>query len=245
MDQLPYFRMFPKDHLGETAHLSTIEHGAHVLLMLAAWRSDGQILPNDDKLLARYARMTAGQWRRVRPVLEGLWRVSSDGWTHSHLTKEVEAVRQKSESGRANARARWLKDNDSTNATAMRPQCENDAYSEHRTQNLDNTPLKPPRKRGGDYTPAFEQFWEAYPRRTAKRKAFTAWQKAIKRADPDTIAAGVLAYRQCERVRSGFVQHAATWLNGDGWLDEHSDAAAVNGEAAAPELDYDAILRNV
>lgn len=72
----------------------------------------------------------------------------------------------------------------------------------------------------------FDRFWEAYPRRTAKAKAWQAYTKALKRTDPETILAGVARYVasvEAER-RDGFPDlsfaHPTTWLNQGRWDDE-------------------------
>ena len=76
MSDFPYMRFYVSDYLGDTQHLTTIEHGAYFLLLIALWNAPDNTLPNDDKMLARYARMTNGQWRKVAPVLMPLFEVS-------------------------------------------------------------------------------------------------------------------------------------------------------------------------
>lgn len=70
----------------------------------------------------------------------------------------------------------------------------------------------------------FARFWEVYPRREAKRTAEAAFAKALKRvqgADPvGVILAGVERAGRSRQWREGFVPHATTWLNRDGWEDE-------------------------
>lgn len=66
----------------------------------------------------------------------------------------------------------------------------------------------------------FDEFWKAYPEHKAKGAARTAWAKAIKRADPFTIIAGAVAYRDDPDRKDGFTKHPATWLNADCWTDE-------------------------
>ena len=98
----------------------------------------------------------------------------------------------------------------------------------------ENTPLpptgggvgeKPAKPTGqGEYTADFEAAWKIYPRKDGKRKAFQAWQKAIKRGMPVADMLGHIDARAYEpdwlKDDGRFVPHMATWLNGDGWLDE-------------------------
>ena len=70
--------------------------------------------------------------------------------------------------------------------------------------------------------PAFEAFWNLYPRRTDKRAARIAYAAAAKRgADLAAVEAGAGRYaaeRRDEPAR--FTKHPATWLNRESWADE-------------------------
>jgi hypothetical protein len=74
----------------------------------------------------------------------------------------------------------------------------------------------------------FEAFYAAYPRREARRKAEQAWRAALKRADADTIMAGLERFRFSEERR--FIPLPASWLNGDRWADQ---AAVPVGSGSA------------
>ena len=65
---------------------------------------------------------------------------------------------------------------------------------------------------------AFADFWSTYPRKTAKRKAESAWRSALKRADAQTILAGLRRFQFSSEVQ--FQPHPATWLNQDRWADQ-------------------------
>lgn len=55
------------DYKADTAHLSTIEDGAYLLLIFHYWRAG--CLPKDDGSLARIAKMTAKQWASHKSVI--------------------------------------------------------------------------------------------------------------------------------------------------------------------------------
>ena len=70
------------------------------------------------------------------------------------------------------------------------------------------------------YSATFEQFWEQYPRKVGKRRAFTAWKSARKRASTEEILIGAKRYAADPNRDDKFTKHPDGWLNRDGWLDE-------------------------
>jgi hypothetical protein len=71
------------------------------------------------------------------------------------------------------------------------------------------------------YSKEFDEFWTAYPRKSAKRKAFAAWKRAVRRTDGNaTLVAGATRYREDPNREDGFTKQGEAWLNGDCWLDE-------------------------
>ena len=86
-------------------------------------------------------------------------------------------------------------------------------------------------KKRNDYPDDFENFWRTYPRHEDKKKAFVAWQKALKGgATVDEIIAGAVRYA---KYRAGepeqYTKHPATWLNGDCWENDYSTAGIGYG----------------
>jgi uncharacterized protein YdaU (DUF1376 family) len=92
--EFPALPLWTDAYLGDTTHLTTIEHGAYLLLLMTAWRAPGTRLPDDDRLLARYARLTGGQWARIKPVISDFFAVENGWWLQSRLTDEALAVRR-------------------------------------------------------------------------------------------------------------------------------------------------------
>lgn len=80
MAEFPAMPLLIDSYLGDTTHLTTLEHGAYFLLLLSAWRRDDACLPDDDDLLARYTKLTKGQWKRIRPIIEPFFDVSYGRW---------------------------------------------------------------------------------------------------------------------------------------------------------------------
>jgi hypothetical protein len=72
-----------------------------------------------------------------------------------------------------------------------------------------------------------DRFWKPYPRKIGKDAARKAWKAALKRAPPETILAGLAAYRWPEDPQ--FIPHPSTWLNGGRWADEQPANGEQNG----------------
>jgi uncharacterized protein YdaU (DUF1376 family) len=113
MAEFPALPLWTDAYLGDTTHLTTIEHGAYLLLLMTAWRTRDCALPDDDRLLARYARCGPQQWKRLRGILAPFFNIEDGVWTQRRLTDErgtVERYRQQQiEKGKAGAVAKSLK----------------------------------------------------------------------------------------------------------------------------------------
>lgn len=63
------------------------------------------------------------------------------------------------------------------------------------------------------------EFWDAYPRKTAKKAARRAWDKAIKSEDPSKIIAGALAYKLDPNRDEAYTKYPSGWINEGRWDD--------------------------
>jgi uncharacterized protein YdaU (DUF1376 family) len=127
--------LFHNDYLADTAHLSTEEHGAYLLLIINYWQREGP-LPSDDKRLAAITRMHIKDWQKIKPDIEQFFDVRCDGnadamrWHHGRIDHELKIVRARSSKARASANARWNKDK---NAVAMPTQSGRNATIQYKT----------------------------------------------------------------------------------------------------------------
>lgn len=122
MAQYPAMPFWTDAYLGDTHDLTTIEHGAYLLLLFAMWRAGGA-LPNDDRKLAKVARLNSQQWARLRDTIMEFMTVSADGLTitQGRLADELEYVRKHSKKQSKNARARWEKVTDPQGSVQQTP----------------------------------------------------------------------------------------------------------------------------
>lgn len=84
--------------------------------------------------------------------------------------------------------------------------------------------------------PGFEDFWAAYPKKTAKGDAEKAWSKIKPDVDLQAkiLKAVASAARSVEWTKDGgqFIPNPATWLNGKRWEDQGTVLVAVGGTDA-------------
>lgn len=97
------------DYLADTMHLTTEQHGAYVLLIIAYWRNRGP-LPAADTKLRSIARLDAKAWQQSRDTLAEFFLVEGDAWRHTRIDKELaradEITNKRSAAGRASAQQR-------------------------------------------------------------------------------------------------------------------------------------------
>lgn len=106
-------------------------------------------------------------------------------------------------------------------------------------------PLQKVNKSAGEKE-LFEEFWNAYPKKLDKAKAFRAFRSALKRAKFEHILAGVIAYRNDPKRNPDFTKYPASWLNADSWENAATEPDRSKEERRAKEkAQSDAYLREM
>ncbi len=117
MAEFPALPLWTDAYLADTRHLSTLEHGAYLLLLMEAWRRPSCALPDNDVLLARLAGLSPSEWEAVKPIVLEFWKIDgrSKEWVQSRLKKERCFVARRSALQRDRIAKRWnKKKNDDT-----------------------------------------------------------------------------------------------------------------------------------
>src|SRR5437588_12813425 len=106
MAEFPALPLWTDAYLGDTRHLSQSEHGAYLLLLITASRTPDCSLPDDDRLLARYAGgVDRRTWRHQEATIMGFWDLREGRGYQKRLTAERRSL---SESGKERWRAMLL-----------------------------------------------------------------------------------------------------------------------------------------
>lgn len=212
MSEFPHLPFYTHTFIGDTSHLGATETGAYLMLLFVAWQSPDCRLPDDDRVLARCARVEMRVWNRIKPTVMAFWMKDAEGfWSQKRLLATRQKVRNLVDSKRANGalggRPKSLKSNEAVKAIGSASVKLNgtDRVSYDQTETKPSksklskergasAPASHPKANGNGlaapaYTADFEAAWAAYPKtKTAnpKLKAFEVWQRL---SDADRVAA--------------------------------------------------------
>ena len=108
-----YLPLYTGDYQRDTLHLSMLEHGAYLKLLMYCWDQQGPA-PDDDRKLAGICNARSKEEvSAVRAILEEFFVLMEDGWYNKRLQQELNKAESASElaheRGRKSAEARRQK----------------------------------------------------------------------------------------------------------------------------------------
>ena len=185
-------------------------------------------MPNDDRDLARIARVSPSRWPRVKARVIPLLMLNPDGrLSQKRLTKEWARVSSISEANRRNALSGWARRSSNNNGI--------DAAAASHSHQQNGCPHTQSQTKGKESSEAFERFWDLYPRKIGKDAARRAFAAAAKRAPAEDILRGAKRYAAARNGQDPkFTAHATTWLNAGRWADQ--EELRVNGPPPVTEM---------
>lgn len=92
----PYLPLFTGDYKRDTDHLTTEEHGAYLLILMALWDQGGRI-KSDARYLSRVARVSFRRWGNFWPELKAFFYEENGQIGHRRIDRELAKVREISE----------------------------------------------------------------------------------------------------------------------------------------------------
>jgi uncharacterized protein YdaU (DUF1376 family) len=220
-----YMPLYVGAYLADTAHLSTVAHGAYLLLIMNYWQR-GSALPSTDRKLASIARLTDVEWLSIRDDLAEFFIEENGLWRHGKIDVELRRAAQKIDAakraGEASASARAQAKSTTYQQPLDEPSTDAEQPSNHKVRigKEDNTSsLRSDVTRARRASPpGFDEFWMQYPNKIGKGAALKAYTSARSRADQQTIMVGLAKYAAKADDRPWC--NPATWLNQDRWLDD-------------------------
>lgn len=236
MSAPPYMKLFVADYLGDTHHLTAIEHGAYLLLLMAMWRAGGS-LPALDGNLARMARCTPEEWVAIRDVVLPFFTRSRGRLTQKRMATELAKYEtisgKRSTAGKQGGRPKVNENNDDGKANALDDES-NSRHNQNQNQEGEKESLLPPPVTGKKAKRRDEtKIPDGYP----DAAAIASGQDRL-RAGNANVDAGL----QAERFRNHADQTdrrcrdwAAAWRNWiAGVVERDGKAGAVQGLQVAP-----------
>jgi uncharacterized protein YdaU (DUF1376 family) len=139
---VPFMRLFVADYQADTMHLSTMEHGAYLLLLMNYWQR-GKPLPDDDKKLARIAGLGPREWQRIKPAISEFFEIGCSGWLHKRVETELAHMRAMSLKKRKGGLARAEQMHSERSAPAQQTDTEADTDSSVSKDTGAGAPLDP------------------------------------------------------------------------------------------------------
>lgn len=133
--ELPYFPFYPKDFAadGKVEAMTTLEVGAYMLLLCKAWHETPPCsVPDDDFVLARWARLTEAEWSQARTRVRACWQLRDGRLYQPRLEAEYRNIAGRANKNGKAAKTRWdrMRSQCNRNANAFQSQCHSDSDSE-------------------------------------------------------------------------------------------------------------------
>jgi uncharacterized protein YdaU (DUF1376 family) len=155
-DHPPAFQFYPADFTSDSKveAMSTEEVGAYILLLCKAWREEPPgSLPNDDRTLARWTRLTPDRWAEIRSAVLAPFTLGTDTRWHQkrmrlEFTELIKRRKLRAKAGKTGADARWQ-----THSNRMKlPMAKDGSSPPSSSSSSNNTP--PPPMNGHPAAPA-------------------------------------------------------------------------------------------
>lgn len=225
MSAFPSLPLFTDAFIADTGHLSATETGAYIMLLMVAWRSPDCRLPDDDLKLARWARVDARQWGRIKPSVMEFWTLADGFWTQKRLSSERDKVSKFAEVARRNGahggRPKSLKNNDGENPKGSVDETQSKApnpnpnpipseTSSLRDRARERASTASPNPGNGQHTPPVEASARAPPQSRASRVP------ADLTLTPEMIATARQEGLPDERIPREFQRFHDHWLAASG-----------------------------
>lgn len=224
------------DYLKDTAHLSTLQHGAYLLLIMRYWADGG--LPNDEEEVQMLSGLTEAEWASSRKKIK---RFFDDQWRHKRVDAEL---------------ARAAEIISKRKAAGQQRHSKSSAHAEHDGgkslyAGVPPSPLPEPEDKtppshsepGEGGRDLFDEIFKVFPRnpQSSEGDAYRAF-RALGSADQGSILAAAQRYakwfgedcvrrKRSEDVGRDFVPKFSTWLTNGAWRE--AGALPLNADAKA------------
>lgn len=220
--------LYVADYLADTMHLTAAESGAYLHLIMHYWTAGS--LPNDERKLARIARMTDREWNRSVDTIREFFDAS---WRHQRIEDEINRATELSNKRKDAALQKH------SNSKAKAEQLDTQSQSPLPSTKENIRAVAKTTRPNAD----FDAFWEARPKRKGadpKDPARKLYEAAVKAgAVPADLLAALRRYAaiEAEHVGTPYLPQMVKWLRDKRWL----DYPEIGIQAPNEQTDWDAI----
>lgn len=100
--------LFTDAYIADTDHLTDVEHGRYLRLLILMWRSPQCRIPNDNEWIARRFKRTVDEVEKdFRPIIAEFIQTDGNWLFQKRLQKEWEYCQRKRKAQSGNAKSRW------------------------------------------------------------------------------------------------------------------------------------------
>lgn len=242
MSAPPYLPLYTGDYMRDAGHLTVLEHGAYLLLLMAAWNGGG-VLPSDENKLMRLARCNKRQWETVRSAILSFFEETPEGLIQRRLRREItkyeNEIEKRRYAGKIGGEAKALKTKsadlahakqvlESASSKKLAKASQPEPEPEREDTNVSSQVSEPsvPRQIVKFESEHFADAWRLWPQkgRSAKSKALALWKARARTVAEGAMVAAIKRYLDspdAKKDAGAFVPAFERWLRDrlDSWLE--------------------------
>lgn len=185
VDLMHYYDFNVADYRADTAHLTLVEHGIYRQLM-DWYYLDEKPIPLSVPTVARRLGLGSAELQSLKNVLADFFQKTEQGYCHKRIEREIANYRARAAKNRINGQ---LGGRPRKNQMGTQALSETEAIATPRKSqaNLNQQPLTSnpeiealSEKTLSDAPDPFQQFWQAYPKKTGKGAALKGFSKRVR-----------------------------------------------------------------
>ena len=225
----PAFQFYPADFISDenVVLMNNQEVGCYIKLLCFCWKQGS--IPNDMRKIAKLCNENETVMAQLWDSLKSCFNKNNNGRLcnprlEKERKKQITFRKERSESGQKGAINRWnknkIKDKKPNSSAIAKPLAEPMANDGSSSSSSSSHSIS---KKKQIYTQSFLSFWNKYPKKSGKKDAFKAYQKAKDKPPISELLKIIdrhIQSDQWQKEDGEFIPFPATWLNKGRWDDE-------------------------
>ena len=213
VELMHYYDFNVADYRADTAHLTLVEHG--IYRQLIDWYYlDEKPIPLANQIIVRRLGFVSNEVQSLKNVLADFFQKTEIGYCHKHIEREIAHYRARVAKNRINGQLGGRPRKTQPDGAGFSLQKPAPAEANPNQQPLTSNPIKKPLSDSSD----FNQFWQAYPKKTGKGAALKAWNR--QKPPLHLILAALQWQKGSKPWIEGYVPLPTTYLTQERWNDE-------------------------